>query len=452
MPKSLVLDTNVLLHDVNCLEVFEEHEVIIHSAVIYEIDKKKNEEGHISRNARIIASKLLGYALEGDITQGVVVNKAGGILKIAGSLPPDKEPLSTDDFLMSYTQMLKHQGQNAVLVTKDKLMRLKALTCKVPVEDYKFDRVEETYDGHVEQLVAHSLINTIYKEKELSLYEALPIESVLSANFLPNQCVTLTSNIDPKSKALCVIDSKVKNIKLISTINGASAAGIKPLNAEQRYAMHLLLDPNIHLVTINGATGSGKTLLPLASGIQQQEESLYEQVIVTRKEVAVSGNKTPFLPGDVQEKAGPWLKCIFSCLNKIARHHVPTNRGLVNQIDRSYEFFTSSGIVVAEPLDYVRGTTFDGFVLLDEAQNFHKDELKTLVTRAGKNCKVVICGDVGQIDTRFLDRYSNGLAIVIDRFKGWEHYAHITLKETVRSELAKEAEQRLWSCWTVQQV
>lgn len=439
MQKIFILDTNVLLHATESLEVFQEHEVIIHLTVLNELDRKKNEPGLIGRNARTIANKLLDYAKVGALNEGVIVNPHGGTVKIDVKMPFGLSGVGTDDFLIGYAGLVQEQvkDKEVVLVSKDKYLQIKAKTLGVYVEDYLHDHAEEVYEGHINQPTTAEAINTIYREKSLPLPEVINNYKELPANL----CITLNHG---NSSALCVVNTKTSSLDLVSTYNGCCVVGLKPMNAEQRYLLHLLLDPDIHLVTVAGATGSGKTLLALAAGIQQQESGLYDKVIVTRKEVAVGGNKTGFLPGDEQEKAGPWMKGIFGCLDKIAKNHISVNtRGAYNHADKPYQCYTIPGIVTPEPLDYVRGTTFEGYTVIDEAQNFHKDDLKTLITRAGKNCKVVVCGDLGQIDTKFLDRYSNGLSYVIDKFKGWERYAHITLKKTVRSELAKEAEQRL---------
>lgn len=444
MRKIIVLDTNVLLHAADSLEVFQEHIVIVHWVVLEELDRKKSEPGLVGFNARAISKKLIKLCEEGDISKGVVVNTQGGEVVV------DHTPCvatygaaveSVDNFLIQYCRELQssRQSEQVVLVTKDNNLRIKAASKKVKCQLYYNDQVEEQYTGIKQVMVAPNIVSAIYNEKSISIYEVFnSLEEVY-----PNMCVTLINEHDPQRVALSIVDSVCKKIKLISTNTNCSVLGIKPMNAEQRYALHLLLDPEIHLVTISGATGSGKTLLSLACGMQQSEQQLYDTVIISRKEMGVSGQRPAFLPGNEQEKLMPWLRGVNICLNKIARTHQPNiEKTMLGEIDSAADFYRLTGLITPVTLDYVRSATFDGFMLLEEAQNFHKKEIKTLITRAGK-CKAVLTGDINQIDDIFLNKHDNGMTHVINKMKGWRRYAHIHLNETVRSELAKEADKRL---------
>lgn len=442
MRKIFVLDTNVLLHTAESLKVFKEHMVDIHWVVLEELDRKKSDFGLVGKNARAISNQLVSLC-DQDIRQGAEINAEGGLVRVSNEffgIPEGIALADVDNFLLNYCYNLQRTTTDqVVLITKDHNLYIKAASRKVLCELYYNDNVDEHYSGLKKLTVPAEVVSAIYAEKEISLYEAFDS----NATVLPNMCVTLINEMDPQRAALCVVDSKCKRLKLISTSNSCSILGVKPVNAEQRYALHLLSDPNISLVTISGATGSGKTLLSLASGIQQVEKQLYETVIIARKEVGVGGARPAFLPGNEQEKLMPWLRGVDICLNKIARTHQPNiEKAMVGEMNSAAEYYRMTGIVTPTTVDYVRSVTFDGFMLLEEAQNFHKADIKTLITRAGK-CKIAITGDVKQIDDRFLDQHNNGMTHVINKMKGWESYAHIELTETVRSELAKVAEKRL---------
>lgn len=450
MPKTFVIDTNVLLHDPDAIYAFEDNTVVVSLAVINELNRKKSEPGLIGKHARQVAHTLLTLCQQGaaadesPLTGVTIPNTQGGKLLFSEcSLDVNKLDVSTDDYLISLANSL-----NGIIVSKDNYLRVKTHLFGVANETYEHDRVVESYTGHVEALAPADLIDFLYSSARSNKFEAMSILEVFDTtkDLYPNQCLTLTSDSDPKQTALCIIDKKVKTFSLIKTYNGVKACGLKALNAEQRYALHMLLDPEIKLVTINGSTGSGKTQLSLAGGIQCTLDGLYENVIITRQEVAVGGERQAWLPGPLQEKQDPWLKGIYHCLNKIAKTHQP-NLGdtMSDGIDKPYKFYIVNDIVSPESLAYIRGCTYDSFIAVTEAQNCHPSILKTVVTRAGKSAKVVLEGDVHQIDCvspRFLDEYSNGLTVTINKWKGDDLYGHITLMKNVRSELSLRAEQR----------
>ncbi len=450
MPKTFVIDTNVLLHDPDAIYAFAENEVVVSLAVVGELERKKNEPGLVGKHARQVASMLLAIAQseqaqDGGLSRGVTIpNGAGGTLVIPGDLLG--MPENVDEYLIDLAERL-----GAILITKDNYMRVKSHVRSVLNADYENDRVVENYTGHVEALASSDLIDCLYSGVRNHTFEEISLLEVFDSTkgLYPNQCLTIVSETDPKQTALCIIDKKVKNFSLIKTFNGIKACGIKPLNAEQRYALHLLLDPEITLVTINGSSGSGKTTLSLAAGIQGTIDGNYDNVIVTRKEVAVGGERQPWLPGDLKQKQDPWLKGIYNCLSTIAKTHQPNlDKAFSSGINRPYEYYLPecADIVHPESIAYARGATFDAFIILTEGQNLHPAELKTLVTRAGKRAKVVLEGDPKQIDcdpsTRYLDEFTNGLSVTVDKWRGYEAYGHITLSKNVRSELSMEAEKR----------
>ena len=438
MRKTFLIDTNVLLDDPDAIYKFKDNEVIIDFRVLLELDGKKNEPGIVGKNARQVARNFLALFDLGDPKTGVVVNKEGGTLRFYES--KWSESYATDTHLY---EVVKHYDWT--LVTKDKILLVRALLHGAKAENYQNDTVIDDYTGHINASASADLINHLYKAGSADKVSVLEVFDTIEGLY-PNQCVTLTCP-NTNQSALCILDSKVKHISLISTYNSAtSAAGIKPLNAEQRYALHLLNDPNIKLVTISGATGSGKTLLSLAGGVQQQQDGIFEDTVVTRKEVTVGGERAPWLPGDEKAKQDPWLKGIYACLNQIAKAHQPNLDKAIGEMNKPYDYYLMTEMVKPETLLYVRGVTYhNSLILVTEGQNCHRDELKTIITRAGKKAKVVVEGDPNQVDApypKFLDKHNNGLTDTINRWKGSSIYGHITLFKTERSELAREAEQR----------
>lgn len=464
MRKTFLIDTNVLLDDPDAIYKFKDNEVVIDFRVLLELDSKKNEPGILGKNARQVARNFIDLFELGDPKTGVTVNKEGGTLRfydwkeersktikfLQDALtsrwveePDLNHKLDTDTHLYTIARV-----NDWTLVTKDKYLIVRARLSGAKVENYQNDTVVVDYIGHINASASADLINHLYKAGVNEKVSVLEVFDSIQGLY-PNQCVTLTCPNTSQS-ALCILDSKVKHISLISTYNSVtSAAGIKPLNAEQRYALHLLNDPNIKLVTISGATGSGKTLLSLAGGVQQQQDGIFEDTVVTRKEVTVGGERAPWLPGDEKAKQDPWLKGIYACLNQIAKAHQPNLDKAIGDMNKPYDYYLMTEIVKPETLLYVRGVTYhNSLILVTEGQNCHRDELKTIITRAGKKAKVVIEGDPNQVDApypKFLDKQNNGLTDTINRWKGSAIYGHITLFKTERSELAREAEQR-YSC------
>lgn len=439
--KFFVLDTNVLLHDPESLHVFEEHIVILHRLVLKELDKKKNEPGLVGRNARLIAKKILTLNLE---AAEVVINKQGGLLVIdKESKVKDKE--DHDLQLLKYCGQLSQQfpENKVVLVTKDNYLRIHALLDGVKAEDYKHDYISEVYTGCQTTVVPGEVVDGIYDAKELSALEVYDSVSELQ----PNEFITLVDDTNAKHTALCRLDSDLKKLKLIDTSSNTTVCGVRPINTEQQFALDALLDPNIKLVTITGATGSGKTLLSLAAGLHLVETGCFERVYVSRKEVAVDDYQG-YQPGDSKQKTDPWMAGVYCCLNEISKKMVRDYKSAsYSNTTELYRYYTEEARILEPiPIAYIRGTTRQGFVLIEEAQNLRPSVLKAIITRAGKNCKLVVIGDIKQIDNeagRFIDSYNNGLSVLIEKFKNSKLHAHIALSKTVRSALANEAEKRL---------
>lgn len=424
MIKTYVLDTNVLLNDVEAIYRFEDNIVHVPYKVLQELESKKGNPGIIGFNSREFSKILLDHIENNDEDEKLVIGK--GIKQI------DFDPRlgnSGDDTILKYCLGL----DNPILITKDKYLRVKSFLFGVESQDYMYDKVIEPYSGHTQLSSTTGIIDEIHKNGFIEVDD--------DDELYPNMCVTLVDEHNPRHTALSIYNSAKNTLERVDKDSKHTVNGISPLNAEQKYALQLLLDPSIELLTIVGATGSGKTLLSIAAALHQVESKIYEQVLITRSETPV-GRGQGFLPGDVKEKSDPWLEGLYGCINHICKHKSSDKNEF-----KPHEMYIGRGIIKPCPIDYVRGVTWNNSILIvDEAQNEHLKIIKTLVTRAGKgktNTKVVLLGDTRQIDTPYLDRENNGLSLCVEKFKGWDKYGHIQLMKSVRSDLAEEADKRL---------
>lgn len=460
--KLFVLDTSVLLHDPEAIFRFTDNEVHIPPIIFWELDKKKTTEGVIGYNSRRVArtiNKLLGDSEPA--TTAFNINEEGGRL-VFGMV--DKPGASPDQQIIKYAEDLAAiRAEQVILVSKDIYLRNASMLRGIAAEDYKHASVEKPYVGIRQVTCQPGEIDALYLtepgtgigHKVRSGLKLVSVEDY-TANQLqdlsPNECITLIDSTNPTRHGLCRYNEKVKSLQLISSHDRDFAVcGIKPLNSEQKYTLDLLLDQNIEFLSIVGATGSGKTLLSLASAIHQALYlNKYERVIVTRKQVAVGAEDLGFLPGNVSEKTRPWMEAIYGCLAKIAK--LDKNLRDDRMLGKAFEAYTGSeeegdGTVQIKSLGFVRGVTWESSVIIcDEAQNMHINEIKALATRAGRGSKVIIMGDPAQIDlevSRYLDERSNGLTVASKKMRGWSNAGHITLFKTERSELSSEVAKRL---------
>jgi PhoH-like ATPase len=429
--KNYILDTNVLLHDPNSLLNFADNYVHIPIEVIEEIDRFKRESTELGRNARTVSRMLDGFRGDGSLSEGVKLPN-GGTLKIGfqknGSSEITINGNSVDNRILSYAAGI-HKAQpksEAIMVSKDINLRIKADAVGLHAEDYETDRifVTDLYTGMVELPVTTEKMAAFRANGELELSGG--------KKYFPNEYCTLIDEANPKKTALTKVDAT--GTKLVPIVDSRESIwGIKPRNREQHYAFDALLDDRVKLVTLMGKAGTGKTLLAMAAGLKRTVlDREFRRLVVARPTISM-GKELGFLPGSLEEKLAPWMQPIHDALEMLS----DLNMG---QDHRRSGDLMRSGAIVVEALSYIRGRSIaNQFMIIDEAQNLTPLEVKTIVTRVGHGTKIVFTGDPYQIDNPYVDSSSNGFNYVISRFRDQPIAAHIELQKGERSELAELA-------------
>ena len=437
--KIFVLDTSVILYDHNAFENFEEHDVAIPIQVLEELDNVKS--GNDTRNfeARSFIRLMDDLSHNHLVNQWLPLNgKSKGNFKVimdTKSIAADAEAVfgsdKVDNRILNAALSLQEEnpGKKVVLVSKDICLRLKAKALNLHSEDYetgKIKNLDELYTGETTlNNVPEKLIG------ELKRKEKLPADSFGMQPHNSNHFYILNAK---KTSVPAFYNSQSAQLEKITE---QPIFNIFPKNIEQAFAIHALLHPDIKLVTIQGNAGTGKTLLALASALEQRKN--FRQIYVTRPIVPLSNKDIGFLPGDIKSKIDPYMAPIWDNLKFIKDQFVDDEK-MQAKID---ELVVSEKISIA-PLAFIRGRTLSKiFFIVDEAQNLTPHEVKTIISRAGENSKFVFTGDIYQIDTPYLDAESNGLSYLIDKAKGHPLYAHITLQKGERSELANLATELL---------
>jgi PhoH-like ATPase len=458
--KLFVLDTNVLLHDPTCLTRFQEHDLFIPIFVLEEMDHHKKGMSEVARNARQ-ASRMLDVIVsaDGDLEDGFPLSPhshkaATGKLylqtvALAAELPAGLAGGKADNQILGVCAALQEQADTkqkrpVILVSKDINMRIKARALGLAAEDYFNDKVlEDTdllYSGGstlpTDFWSSHGKKLESWQEKSTAYYR---VTGPLISTWLVNELL-----LAPGDGKRGVVSLQVQSIEGNSAIlrgltdhthDRGAVWGILARNTEQNFALNLLMDPEIALVTLLGQAGTGKTLLTLAAGLAQTlDAKTYNEIIMTRVTVPV-GEDIGFLPGTEEEKMTPWMGALEDNLEVLTQTSVEAGewgRAATNDLVRSK--------IKVKSLNFMRGRTFvKKFLIIDEAQNLTAKQMKTLITRAGPGSKVVCLGNIAQIDTPYLTEGSSGLTHVVDRFKGWPYSGHITLMRGERSKLADYA-------------
>ncbi len=434
MKKIFVIDTNVLLHDPRAIFSFEENDVIIPIVVIEELDKFKKGIDEIGRNARQVSRILDEFRQKGKLSQGVKLDGGGNLRVELNHQSPEHLPneliaTKADNRILSTALNLKHDNLPVVLVTKDTNLRIKADALGLRAEDYESDTItiDELYAGETELSVDPGVIDEFYARGELTPADLKPY---------PNQFVLIKNKANPTQTALSRY-SQQKNTLMPITNTKHGVWGITARNKQQQFALDLLLNDDIRLVTLLGRAGTGKTLLALAAGLEKTIENRAFQRLVVSRPVFPLGKDIGFLPGDIEEKLRPWMQPIRDNLDFLMGASAVAGRA---KGKKDLQSLIDLGMIEVEPLTYIRGRSMPNqYLIVDEAQNLTPHEIKTIITRAGEGTKVVLTGDPYQIDNPYIDSESNGLTFVVDRFKEEPIAGHITLVKGERSDLAELA-------------
>lgn len=446
--KLFVLDTNVLLHDPNALFKFQEHDVFLPFAVLEELDKHKSGLQDINRNARQ-SIRLLGELLkDGNLSKGFSLSM-GGTEAATGRIffqdqmvdvPPDQVRKADNEILAVVAHLRqRHGAREVVLVSKDINLRVKAQATGLVSEDYLNDHAVEDADllyTGVTQLDEDPLsVDGVESYMEAGrTYYKLPRGTRLDVR--PNEFLVTPDGLTLQA----IIRSGQTLLRTLPRYSGKSSVwGISALNSEQTMALDLLMDPDIDLVSLLGPAGTGKTLLTLAAALQNTlEDAKFQEIIYTRATIPM-GEDIGFLPGSEEDKMHPWLGALEDSLDVLLGHkddqdewRKKTTRDLVMQRIR------------IKSIAFMRGRTFHNkLVILDEAQNLTPKQIKALITRAGPGSKIILLGNLSQIDTPYLTENGSGLTYAVERFKSWPHFGHVILTQGERSRLASFANDNL---------
>ena len=436
--KIFVLDTSVILHDHNVLDCFEENDIAIPITVLEELDNFKR--GNDTKNyearefIRILDRLSNAYTLQDWIP---INGEEKGKFKIILENDTNEADAvkifgnKNDHHILNAALSLKNTAKDAkvILVSKDINLRLKAKALNITAEDFetgKIDRDSTLYTGkQLVENVESEYINKLYKQGNISDTDVIKDKLIANGFYImKNGKSSVLSYYNPLDDCLERVEKQY-------------VYGIKPRNAEQTFALHALLNPDIKLVTLQGVAGTGKTLLALASALEQH--NLYHQIVLARPIVPLSNKDSGYLPGNADEKINPYMQPLFDNLKFIKNQF-----GQNEKKYRKIEEMEDEGKLNISALAFIRGRSLSNVIfIVDEAQNLTPHEVKTIITRAGENTKIIFTGDVFQIDTPYLDEQSNGLSYLIDRLKGNELFAHITLEKGERSELANLANELL---------
>ena len=458
MRKTFVLDTNVLLHDPLALTRFEDNDVVVPIEVVEEIDRFKRDPSEKGRNARQVSRLLDDLRERGNLAEGVVIDPdQGGRLKVVfcrsetlSQLPPELRGGNGDNNILAVAlEQRLHERVGSeppvVLVTKDTNLRIKADAVGLIAQDYTTDKVAigELYPGICEVWTGAEEMDRVKAEGGLPL-EALARSSGEPLDLQANEGVTLVDRAQPNHTLLARFHAASSSLLPLQRAPKARLGRIHPRNREQTFALDLLLDPSVQLVTLVGKAGTGKTLLALAAGLNQvADERIYDRLLVTRPVIPL-GKDIGFLPGDLQEKMGPWMQPIIDNLDFLlgGGDEAPSGHSRNSQrLQRSsWEDLRSMGLLEVEAISYIRGRSIPRqYMVVDESQNLTPHEVKTIVTRVGEGTKIVLTGDPYQIDNPYVDSESNGLTWLVERFKGQALAGHVTLSRGERSALAELA-------------
>jgi len=433
--KIYVLDTSVYLTDSNCIAAFGNNDIVVPLKVLDEIDKHKKRQDTVGSHSRKIIRKLDTLRSKGNLSQGVRIEKGKGILTVKSYNPfacPDDLDLEDSDNQIIATALSERESSDrkVIVVSRDINMRVKCDSLGLMTEDYNFEQVvaeaDGLYNGLTGHLVDDQIIDNFYENGSFQV-------SKEELKLFPNQYIMLISNSNEKKTALGKFKDYNFPILKFSAKN-EKIWGLRPRNKEQAFGLDLLMNPDIPIVTLVGKAGSGKTLLALAAGLEQTfgPSPRYKKIVVT-KPVEPVGKDIGFLPGTLQEKMLPWLAPIQDNLQY-----------LMGNDKMTLDMYIEEGKIEVEAMTYIRGRSIsNAFIVIDEVQNMTQHEIKTVLTRVGEGTKIVLTGDIEQIDNVYIDETNNGLTYVVEKLKEENLTGHITLMKGERSAVATMAALKL---------
>ena len=452
MRKTYILDTNVLLSDPNCFNNFKDNDLIIPMLVLEELDRHKSRSDEVGRNCREVTRILDDLSKKGSLREGVSL-PSGGTLRVMTAVEKKKsskkealDSTSVDNMIINFALEQSRSSTDSVfLVSKDINVRIKCSSLGLQAQDYLSLRVTDNFDslytGVKVITTTNDVINSFYDGANLN------IKDITQDVVFPNQLFVLKSADANVVSALCRVSQHGKLLHLQKFEN---VFGVKPRNKEQNFSLDLLMNPAIKLITLTGRAGCGKTLLALAAGLAQLDSigthPTYQKLIVSRP-IHPVGKDIGFLPGTLAEKMEPWVAPVRDNLEyllcsssgkKLSKTRTKKNEDSQNLFSDPYlELMQQKGLIEIEAITYIRGRSIpNAFIIIDEAQNLTTHELKTIITRAGDGTKIVLTGDLEQIDNVHVDSFTNGLTHAIEKFKDYDISGHVTLLKGERSDLA----------------
>ena len=437
--KIFVLDTSVLLFDHNSIKNFDEHDVAIPITVLEELDRFKIGNETKNFEAREVIRFLDKLSGEDGLNQWMKIGKGRGNIKVImdelSLKKMDAQEIfgntKNDHKIINAALSLQNEAKKKtiILVTKDINLRIKAKAIGLISEDYETGRVKNITKFSaglpVIENIDAQVIQSIYQKNQIKEEGILGREKVNNGYYILNNCTnSVLARYNGEKDAIERVDKKY-------------VFGIKPRNAEQTFGLNALLNDDIKLVALEGVAGTGKTLLALASALEQKNK--YDQIILARPIIPLSNREIGFLPGDADSKISPYMQPLWDNLNFIKSQFKANEKK-----SKILEQLQDSGLLTITALAFIRGRSLiNSIFIIDEAQNLTPHEIKTIITRAGEGTKVIFTGDINQIDTPYMDEHSNGLTYLIDRLKGNSLFAHVKLEKGERSELANLANEKL---------
>jgi PhoH-like ATPase len=428
--KTYVLDTSALLTDCDCFNSsFGNNDILIPLKVLEELDKHKKRQDLVGANARTVIRSLDSLRSKGSLYEGVKLGKGKGILRVKGydhalQFPPELDISIPDHQILAVALSEQVSDKKVVVVSNDINMRVICDSIGMESQDMNPEKVVESssslYTGFMDVIVDDEFVDRFYENENLVLPEQkFPL--------YPNQYLMLTSSLNNKKTALAKYVAPTAPLARLANVGKKGVTGTKARNKEQSFAFDLLMNPEIPLVSIVGKAGCGKTMLAIAAGLEQTIgiDNKYSRLIVSRP-VQPMGKDIGFLPGTLEEKMSPWLRPIQDNL-----------QFLLGNDKITLEMYMQKGVIEIEAITYIRGRSIsNAYIIIDEAQNLSMHEIKTIITRVGENSKVVLTGDIEQIDNVYVDETTNGLTYVAEKFKPYDLAGHITLMTGERSKIA----------------